>query len=491
MALLIGCDIGTQGTKTTVFTTGGRAIASSFQSSKIRQPSAGALEEDPEVQLASVCSTIKKCLTGLDPCDVRGLAIAGQMAGIIGIGADGHAVTPYDSWLDTRCAPQMKIMQRKAGEEIIEKTGGPASFNHGPKVLWWKKNHPDIYRRIRSFVQPGGYVAMRLCGLGAGEAFLDATYLHFSGFADNRRSAWDGNLCRAFGVDEKKLPRIVSPHTVVGNVTSPMARKCGLKPGIPVVAGCGDTAASFLACGAVRAGVCVDVAGTASVFAATTNRFVADRRMQTLACGQSAMPGLWHPYAYINGGGMNLEWFRREFAGGRPLAELDRELLEPTEDFPIFVPHLGGRNSPSWPTLRGGWAGITREHGCAHLYYAVLESVALEYGLYSEVLRLLDRKSTIREIRVTGGGECSAAWNSIKAGVLGCPVVQMSRREGASMGAALVAGLGVGVLPDLQRAAEAWASTGAVTKAVRKSFYTRRLRKYANLLNHLHEWSQL
>jgi len=489
--LLIGGDIGTQGTKTTVFTAGGRAVASAFQASKIRHSSPGVVEEDPEVQLASVCATIKKCMTGLDPGDVKGLALAGQMAGIIGIGPDGRAITPYDSWLDTRCTPQMKIMQRKAGEEIIEKTGGPASFNHGPKVLWWKKSRPAIYRRVCSFVQPGGYVAMRLCGLDAGGAFLDATYLHFSGFADNRRSAWDTGLCRTFGVDEKKLPRIVAPHTVIGEVTPAMARRCGLRPGTPVVAGCGDTAASFLSCGATRAGVCVDVAGTASVFTATTNRFIADRRAQTLACGQSAVPGLWHPYAYINGGGMNLEWFRREFAGGLPLAELDRELIAPTEDFPMFVPHLGGRNNPSWPGLRGGWVGLTREHGRAHLYYAVLESVALEYGLYRDVLRSLDRKFAMREIRVTGGGERSAVWNAIKAGVLGCPVVRMSRGEGASMGAALLAGLGTGILPDLPRAADAWAAAGAVTKPGRAAFYSKRLRRYAGLLEHLHDWSQL
>ncbi|MFZ4777328.1 MAG: xylulokinase [Terrimicrobiaceae bacterium] len=486
---LIGSDIGTQGTKTTVFATDGRAVASAFQASKIRHPSPGAVEEDPEVQLASVCATIKKCLAGLDPGDVKGVAIAGQMAGIIGVGADGRAITPYDSWLDNRCTPQMKILQRKAGGEIIEKTGGPASFNHGPKILWWKKNRPAVYRKVRSFVQPGGYVAMRLCGLDT--PFIDTTYLHFSGFADNRRSAWDHDLCRTFGVDEKKLPRIVPPHTVIGEVTPPMSRRCGLRPGTPVVAGCGDTAASFLACGAVRAGVCVDVAGTASVFAATTDRFIADRRTQTLACGQSAVPGLWHPYAYINGGGMNLEWFRNEFAGGRTLVELDRELPEPEEDFPMFVPHLGGRNNPSWPGLRGAWAGLTRDHGRAHLYYAVLESVALEYGLYRDVLRSLDRKFAMREIRVTGGGERSAAWNAIKAGVLGCPVVQMSRCEGASMGAALLAGLGVGVLPDLPKAAESWATAGTVTKPARAPFYTRRLRKYAGLLDHLHDWSQL
>jgi xylulokinase len=493
-SLLIGIDIGTQGTKTAIYTAGGRAVASAFQASKIRRPAAGAVEEDPETQLASACATIRKCASCADPADVKAIGIAGQMAGVIGIGAKGRAVTPYDSWLDTRCAPQMQAMRAKAGGLVIEKTGGPVSFNHGPKILWWKERRAGMYRAIRSFVQPGGYVAMRLCGLGAEEAFIDTTYLHFSGFADNRASAWDEGLCRAFGIDRRKLPRIVPPETIVGELSKEMARRTGLRPGVPVVAGCGDTAASFLACGAVREGICVDVAGTASVFAATTKRFRADRAAQTLSCSQSAVRGLWHSYAYINGGGMNLEWFRRELAGNRTLAELDREIarLKLTPDLPYFIPHLGGRNNPSWPDLRGGWAGITWEHGVGHLYYAVLEAVALEYGIYRDVLKSLDRKFVARAVRVTGGGERSAVWNGIKADVLGCPVVQMSRSDGAPMGAALVAGAGVGVLRNLGKAAQSWAPTGAVVRprAAHRGFHARRLERYGELLKRVHEWSR-
>src|SRR5260221_5549698 len=124
-----------------------------------------------------------------------------------------------------------------------------------------------------------------------------------------------------------------------------MARRCGLRPGIPSVAGCGDPAASFLACGATRAGLCVDVAGTASVFASVTRSFKPDRRHRVLSCGQAATPGLWHPYAYINGGGMNLEWFRQLIKGlGRAvgpavrLEDLDRQAskLRPNDESPLF-----------------------------------------------------------------------------------------------------------------------------------------------------------
>ena len=356
---VIGVDIGTQGTKAALFDSSGRTCASAFRKSRLHQPAVGVVEEDPERQVASVCQCIRRCLTesGVASSGVVALGIDGQMAGILGIGPNGKNVTPYDSWLDTRCGPYIKEMKKRAGREIIRRTGGPPSFNHGPKILWWKHERPQIYRQITAFVQPGGYAAMRLCGLTADEAFIDASYLHFSGFADNRRQRWDAALCHEFGVDVDKLPRIVESNQVIGEVTGPMARRCGLPAGVPVIAGCGDTAASFLACGATREGLCVDVAGTASVFAATTTQFQADTRYDVLGWGRSATPGLWHPYAYINGGGMNLKWFAEQIAslgradGAQTLDRLGKLAgeLEPQSSDPLFLPHLGGRDSPAQP----------------------------------------------------------------------------------------------------------------------------------------------
>ena len=502
MKTLIGVDIGTQGTKAALFAEDGRCLASAFRKSALHRPVHGVVEEDPERQVTTVCQTIKECVAKAKvvPVNVSGIAIDGQMAGIIGVGKDGRNVTPYDSWLDTRCTPYISAMNKAAADEIVAKTGGPASFNHGPKILWWMHEHRGVFRSIKSFVQPGGYAAMRLCGLSAKQAFIDKTYLHFSGFADNQAGGWDDALCRRFGLDQAKLPRIVDPHEIVGGLTTSMARRCGLGAGVPVVAGCGDTAASFLACGATREGICVDVAGTASVFAATTRRFRPDQRYKVLSCGQAVTPGLWHPYAYINGGGMNLEWFRKHIAvsgkaAGRKieLADLDRaaSAIAPTEELPMFVPHLGGRVSPSWPDLRGAWVGLTWSHTAAHLWRALLEGVALEYAIYRKVLLRLHAGLRLAEARVTGGGEKSALWNTLKAGALGMPVVQVNRSEGAPLGAALLAGFGVGLVKNLDATARQWIGTGRVFRPDPRqagNFQTR-LDRYQYLLEILNAWS--
>jgi len=457
-SLLIGVDIGTQGTKAMLFDRDGRCRASAFEASRLCRPAPGAVEEDPERQVASVCRTIRACLreSRCRPSDVAGLGVDGQMAGVIGIGRDGRNVTPYDSWLDTRCEPYIRKMAPVA-DHVVARAGNPPSFNHGPKKLWWQHERPKVYARIAAFVQPGAYAVMRLCGLSAGEAFMDDTYLHFSGFADNPRRRWNLRLCDELGFDPAKLPRIVSPHDVMGGLTAEMARRCGLKAGVPVVAGCGDTAASFLACGATREGICVDVAGTASVFAATTATFRPDRREKILGVGRSATPGLWHPYAYINGGGMNLEWFRKHFGAGRDFDALNRLAAAARADgAPLFVPHLGGRVCPPQPNLRGAWVGLNWNHGIGDLYRAALEGVALEYAVYRRVLGGLYPHLRLREMRVTGGGEKSAIWNQIKADMLQIPVTRIEGAPGAPAGAAMLAGVGAGVFRDVAAAAAAW-----------------------------------
>jgi xylulokinase len=502
---LIGIDIGTQGTKAALFTEEGKCLAETFQKSDLYQPSPGVVEENPETQVSSVCQTIKACVQKAKVAStaIAGIGIDGQMAGILGVGVDGNNVTPYDSWLDTRCAPYITKMQQEAGDEILSKTGAPPSFNHGPKILWWMHTHPDVFKSICGFVLPGGYAVMRLCGLDGSAAFFDKSYLHFSGFADNQNNKWDEELCRRFNLDMEKLPRIVDSHSIVGEIIPSMAAKCGLKAGIPVVAGCGDTAASFLSCGATQEGICVDVAGTASVFATTTKTFQADRQHKTLGCGQSATPGLWHPYAYINGGGMNLEWFRKEVANRGKEAEgtilsfddLNRlvEAIEPTKDDPLFIPHLGGRVCPGQPYLRGTWLGLTWNHTLGHLYRAVLEGVALEYGIYMKILRTLYAHFNPTEIRITGGGEKSAVWNRIKADVLGMPVVQIQRKEGAPLGSALLAGFGVGIFNDLTEAAKQWIKMGDTTPPdpERLRFYQQRITRYADFMDAINRVSEL
>jgi xylulokinase len=156
----------------------------------------------------------------------------------------------------------------------------------------------------------------------------------------------------------------------------------------------------------------------------------------------------------------------------------------------MFIPHLGGRVSPSQPELRGSWAGLTWSHTAAHLYRSVLEGVALEYCVYRDVLLELNPELNVREMRVTGGGEKSPLWNQIKADALRIRVVQVTRPEGAPLGAAMLAGYGVGLFSSLDSTARDWIKTGKVVRPNRKlaEHYANRLSRYELLLHLLQRW---
>jgi xylulokinase len=502
MNYVLGVDIGTQGTKTVLISENGQCLAQAFQGSNIIKKIDGTIEEDPEEQFQAVCKTIKECIekSGIRSSNIASLAIAGQMAGIIGIGKEGKNVTPYDSWLDNRCDDYIKKMQLEVGYEVLENTGNFPSTNHGPKILWWKNERPNIFKRIHSIVQPGAYCAMRLCGLGSSKAFIDYTYLHFTGFAKIHDCSWNRNLCEKYGIEQEKLPRIVNPETKVGYVVKAMEIHTGLMEGTPVIAGCGDTSASLLSTGATKAGICVDVAGTASVFATTTTEFVMDVKEKSIGCGRAVMNGLWHPYAYIKGGGMNIEWFLREIANrgntdnwlGSDFT-LDKlnlliSSLKTNRSDPLFIPHLGGRVCPNNPDLRGAWLNLSWEHSIAHLYKAVLEGVALEYALYTNILKEISKDFSPKEVRSVGGGAKSKEWNQIKADVLGLPVVTLKREVGAPMGAALLAGYGVGLFMNIDETINKWIAFGdKVTPDLQNTnlIYKERIDTYKKLIDKL------
>lgn len=457
---LCGVDVGGSGTKAVLVDDGGRILAEAVEPSHLIQPGPGRIEQDPEEMVGSALRTLATCLqtAGVPASRVAALAVDGQMAGICLIDRDGQAVAPYDSWLDTRCAPYIERMRLHA-ERVLALTGAPPTYSHGPKILWWMHEQPEVFARVARVVMPAAYVTGRLCGWRAEDAVIDPTYLHFSCLSDTRAGAWSEELCDLFGVPLDRLPRVVEPWAVVGHLTDEAAAQTGLLPGTPVVAGCGDQAAAMLGAGILRPGMVYDAAGTASVLAVCVDRFVPDLEHRTLLAARLVPAGLWYAIGYVNGGGLNLRWWRDllRSAGGADHLEyawLDAQAgrTPPGAEGLLFVPHLGGRVCPPQPDVRGAWLGLTWTHGVGHLWRALLEGIACEYGLYLAIVRALVPGIRFEEVRVVGGGARSALWNQLKADLLGIPYVELNHPEAAALGSAILAGFGVGIFTDLEEA---------------------------------------
>jgi len=460
---LLGVDLGTSSTKSALYTSDGNLVTDAAAETPIYYPKPGVVEQENDDFYQTAAQTVKRCLqdSGIDPGKVAAIAFDSQMAGIGTVDEDFNPATRFDSWLDMRCQPYIEYVDTNYGDLVTRLTGCPPTCDHGPKILWWKEEQPEAYKRIAKFVTPAGYVAGKMVGLKGEDAFMDYTFIHFSGFSDAQNGRWSDELCELMGVDKEKLPRIVEPWHVVGEVTDKVAVEFGLAPGTIVAAGCGDTAAGALGGGIVKAGMVFDVAGTAAVLAGCTDRFVADVKNRALLTMRSVIPGLWNPLAYIAGGGIALRWFRDQFFNnfrGEP-QDLPDDLyttmiaqaadIQPGSEGLFFSPHLGGRICPATPEMRGAWLGFSWGHTQAHFTRAVLESVAYEYAFYLRIMQELIPDLELFEARVVGGGARSPVWNQIKADVLGVPYQPLEGNEFGTWGSAMIAGKAAGVFDDL------------------------------------------
>jgi xylulokinase len=491
MHYLIGVDLGTQATKASLCDEKGSLLAEAAAESHLIYPEPGAVEQDPEEMLRSVLDTVKEVLekSKVSPSDVAGVGIDGQMAGLLAVEASGMAAIPYDSWLDTRCGKSRKAFLDFGEERTIELTGAPVTYAHGPKIVWWRDERPEAYKRVHKFTQPGPYCAMRLCGISGEDAFIDHTYLHFSGFADTARKQWSGELVEGIGIDASKLPRILRPWDKIGGVTAEMAAKCGLKQGTPVVAGCGDSAASTFGAGIVRSGLMIDVAGTASILACAVNVFAPDKKHKTIMFAPSVVEGLYTPMAYINGGGMCIKWFRDDVTGGRySYRELDEmaSSAPPGSENLIFLPHFSGRVCPNDTLVRGSYVNLTWKHGTAHMFRAIMEGIAYEYGIYSDIINELAPGQKYDIVIGVGGGSKSELFTQIKADVLGTPFSRNREVDTAALACCAITGYGVGLYGSLTQLVST--PTESVASPDRELYDTYKARKeiYGEIFGALH-----
>lgn len=459
---LVGVDLGTSATKAALYDVAGSLVAEAMAAVPIHYPEPGVVEQENEDFYKTAAQTVRSCLqdSGIDPEDVAAIAFDSQMAGVGAIDENHESVSKFDSWLDMRCEPYIKYMDENHGELITRLTGCAPTCDHGPKILWWKNHRPEEYSLAAKFVMPGGYVAGKMAGLKAEEAFIDYTYIHFSGLSNALEMEWSDEICNAVGVDINKLPKIVEPWHVVGEVGQQAANDFGLAEGTLIAAGCGDTAAGALGAGIVKPGMVFDTAGTASVFAGCTDKFAPDIQNRALLTMRSVIPGLWHPLAYIAGGGQALTWFRDQFFNtflgeAKEPNDLYSQLDALAEKAPLgadqlyFSPHLSGRICPATPEMRGAWVGFSFSHKQEHFYRAILESVAYEYAYYLKILKDLIPNLSLTEARAIGGGAKSNLWNQIKADILGVPYLRLDRLEFGTWGSAMIAGKAAGIYDNL------------------------------------------
>jgi xylulokinase len=453
MKYLVGIDLGTTAAKCAIYGEDGTCVADATEEMKIRYPRSGEAEQDAMDFYTVSCRLIRACLetSRIDRRSIAGLGIDSQMGGIMSVDRAFRPVTYYDTPLDSRSGEENRSMHEKCGDLILRRNGSLSTF--GNKILYWKKRNE--WKEIRAFVQPSAFVAGRLAGLTGATAYMDETFICFSGLADLEKSSWSEELCRELDVDMGKLPRIVKSTDIIGATTAEAARDTGLPQGVPIAAGCGDQAAGFVGAGILRTGQVVDVSGTACILGACVDSFRTDMKNKTLACMKAAIGGQYYLISVVLGGRTH-NWFIEEFfteeaeqvrrSGGDIYRHLDEKAakIPAGSDGLVSINYLQGRFFPPDPATRGLFIGHTWAHTRIHFYRAILESIAYDHFLTREIIRDLLPETELGSVTAIGSGARSELWMQIKADVLQSSYRSLLRSDLSTLGAALLAGFSVG-----------------------------------------------
>ncbi len=464
MDYLLGVDLGTSGTKTVLFDRDGAAVASATVEYPLYQPENGWAEQDPEDWWNAAAATIRQVLeeSGVAPGDVKGLGISGQMHGLVMLDADGQVLRRSIIWCDQRTAAEVEDLNRIVGaEKLIEITANPAMTGFtAAKILWVRKHEPQLFARCAHILLPKDFVRLRLTGEYATEV-SDASGMQLLDVAHRR---WSEELLDRLDLDPALLGKVYESPEITGRVTAQAAALTGLAEGTPVVGGAGDNAAAAVGTGVVRDGKAFTTIGTSGVVFAHTDHMALDPqgRVHTFCC---AVPGAWHVMGVTQGAGLSLKWFRDNFCqaekdtaaamGVDPYVLMDKEAAQSPIGCNklIYLPYLMGERTPHLdPDCRGVFFGLSAIHTRRDLLRAVMEGVTCSQRDSLEVLRSMGVQ--VQDMMACGGGGSSPLWRQMLADTYNCPVRTVASKEGPALGAAILAGVGVGLYPSVQEACE-------------------------------------
>ena len=449
--MLLGMDVGTGGTRAVLIDHHGKVVAAAaVEHAPFRSPNPGWAEQDPEDWWRAAQEAIREVLAAADSPKIEAVGLTGQMHGAVMLDAAGEVRRPSLIWCDQRTDEQCEWLHAELGRErLIELTANPALPNFTlTKLLWVRKYEPDIFARIAHVLCPKDYVRYRLTGTYA----MDVQEASGTLLLDVANRRWSSEVARIAGIPESWLPQLFESQEVCAKVSEGGAGATGLTAGTPVVAGAGDQGAGAVGMGILAPGSVSATIGTSGVVFAATAAPTRDPRGR-LHTFCHAVPGRWHVMGVTQAAGLSLRWLRDTVAPGTDYGTLIAEAAQVAagSEGLLWTPYLLGERTPHLDSAaRAAFVGLTAGHTRGHLVRAVLEGVA--YSLKDTFTLFSELNIPVKGVRLGGGGARGPLWREIQASVYGYTTDVLVAEEGGAFGAALLAGVGAGVWPDLESA---------------------------------------
>ena len=455
---ILAHDLGTSGNKATLYDTKGRLCDFVLCEYPTFYPEDRFVEQNPEDWWDAVVRSTRDLMqkARIAPAQVLCVSFSAQMMGCLPVGRDGRALRNMLIWADTRAAKQEKEMIEAIGLECGYRITGhrlSASYS-AAKLLWLRDNEPEVYKNTHKMLHAKDYIVLRLTGKWATD-YSDASGTNLM---DIEKKQWSGEILKALNIPEAMLPELHCSSDVIGGVTTEAAAITGLLEGTPVVLGGGDGSCACVGAGVVSPGNAYNVVGSSSWISLASEKPLFDSAMRTFNWVHLD-ENLYTPCGTMQAAGYSYSWFRdtlgaEEVKEAKELGTSAYTLLNAlAERSPvgagglIYLPYLLGERSPRWNhNARGSFIGLKVSTTKADMTRAVLEGVGYNLKIILDILR---SQESIPKLTMIGGGAKGETWLRILSDIWQIPLeVPQYMEEATSMGAAVCAGVGIGLYPD-------------------------------------------
>jgi xylulokinase len=426
--MFLGIDLGTSAIKLLLIDESNSVLAESTIPLDVSRPQPLWSEQEPEEWWRALLKGIEDLKSQTSLTDLKGIGLSGQMHGAVLLDEKGEVLRPAILWNDGRSGKECLELE-DAVPELHRITGNLAMPGFtAPKLLWIRKNEPNIFSRIRKVLLPKDFLRFRLCG----EAISDMSDSSGTLWMDTAARDWSDIMLAATSLSRDQMPRLVEGTSPGGVLRTALAREWGLGANIIIAGSAGDNAAGAIGVGAIKSGSAFISLGTSGVYFVVNQRFNHNPKQGSHAFCH-CIPDTWHQMGVVLSAASCLRWLSGILKQneGDLVSSLESRQLKPGEV--MFLPYLSGERTPhNNPNAQGVFFGLRHEHGAKELTQAVLEGVAFAFGDCQQVL--LDSGADIEEVSMIGGGSKSDLWAQIIASVLERPILM---HEGSEMGPAV------------------------------------------------------
>lgn len=484
-SVLVGIDIGTSSAKTVVLSQSGAVLGVATYDYPVHTPKPGWAEQNPDTWVKAAQATVRAALAQSEVSRdaVAAVGLSGQMHGTVCVSVDGTPLRPAIIWADQRSGAQVERVVHQVGRErLAEWTGNPLATGFMlASWLWLNEHEPDVARATRWVLLPKDYVRYRLTG----EVGTEPSDAASTSLFNPASRAWSTPLLRALDVREDLLPPVRPSAEIAGGLLPEAAEAMNLPPGTPVIFGGSDQALQALGNGVVDPGTVSSTIGTGGQLFAPTDCPVIDLPKLRLHSYCHVLKDRWHVETAMLAAGLSLRWLRDEVLLGTSygsLADTAASVPAGAEGL-LFQPYLIGERTPHMDShARASFVGLTLRHGRAHLARAVMEGVV--FGMRQGLDLMAQLGVPAQEIVASGGATKHPLWLQLQADIYGRPVRRRHASEAAATGAAMLAGMGAGLLQDAHAAIaaavcadDAW----VMPDPARRAAYEERYRAYCDL----------